>query len=259
VEEIDSIIKDLPPIHLEEADKVKLFNRTDCKYIFHIDQLNEILRNLNEEYRILEVNGIRNQLYRSLYFDTQSFHLYYGHHNGRFNRYKVRFREYASTKMYFLEIKFKSNQDRTIKQRSIASEILTALNENQRGFLKDYMPFSPSLLYAQTWTNFNRITLIHKHKEERVTIDTLPEWIYSEKRMVLPSLVIAEVKRDKKSSSTFANILRHLHIQERGFSKYCIGSAILGPELKYNLFKPTLLSIKKICNNELPYFSTTTN
>jgi hypothetical protein len=259
VQQIDRIINDLKPIQLDEADRAKLFDRTDNKYIFHIKYLADILNNLNGEYRILEVQGIRNQFYRNLYFDTNNYQLYYGHHNGHLNRYKVRIREYSSTKTYFLEIKFKSNQDRTIKKRSFAQEIGIELNENQKVFLKDSIPFSPTLLVAKTWTNFNRITLIHKEKAERVTIDTSPEWIFSAKDMILPSLVIAEVKRDKMASSSFAQLLRQLHIHEKGFSKYCIGSALLGPKLKYNLFKPTLLSIKKICNNELPDFPSATN
>lgn len=259
MQQIDEIINTIPAIHLEEAENVKLFDRTDSKYIFHINNLSGLLTNLNGEYRVLEVQGIRNQLYRSLYFDTKIYQLYYGHHNGHLKRYKIRIREYSSTKTYFLEIKFKSNQDRTIKNRSSADKIDLELNDNQKDFLKTLMPFSPSLLVAQTWTNFNRITLIHREKAERVTIDTFPEWIFSGKVMILPSLVIAEVKRDNRAHSTFAHLLRHQHIRENGFSKYCIGSALLGPKLRYNLFKPTLLSIKKICDNELPNFPSATN
>lgn len=259
VKQIDKIIHELNPILLDEAEKVKLFDRTDIKYIFHIKYLQELLDSLGGEYRVLEVQGIRNQLYRSLYFDTNRFQLYYGHLNGHLKRYKVRIREYSTSKTYFLEMKFKTNQGRTIKNRSKADKIALELSEDQKEFLKSLIPFSPSLLMAQTWTNFNRVTLIHREKAERVTIDTFPEWIFSEKKMALPSLVIAEVKRDNKASSKFAQLLRQNHIRENGISKYCIGSALLGPNLKYNLFKPTLLSIKKICKNELPNFPSATN
>ncbi len=251
VKQIENLINNLNPIELEEAEKVKLFDRTDSKYIFNISQLEAIIGGLSNEYRVLEVRGIRNQAYRSLYFDTDNFRLYYGHLHGKANRYKVRIREYVSTNTFFLEIKFKSNQDRTIKKRCLASEVNPDLNENQKLFLSGSIPFSPSLLEARTWTNFNRITLIHRVKSERVTIDTSPQWIFSGKELVLPSLVIAEVKRDKMTSSTFAGLLKKSQIRENGFSKYCIGNALIGPDLKYNLFKPTLLSIKKICKNEL--------
>jgi hypothetical protein len=259
VKQIEKIINNLSPIQLDEADRVKLFDRTDSKYIFHLKYLPELLNSLNDEYRVLEITGVRNQFYKSLYFDTHNFQLYYRHHNGRFNRYKVRFREYSSTKTFFLEIKFKTNQDRTIKKRCLANEIRMELNENQMVFLSDRIPFPPALLEAQTWTNFNRITLIHKEKAERVTIDTSPQWIFSDKELVLPSLVIAEVKRDKMAKSTFAGLLQQYHIYETGFSKYCIGTALIGPNLRYNLFKPTLLSIKKICKNELPNIPSAAN
>jgi len=259
VKQFENIIAGLNPIQLEEAEKVKLFDRTDSKYIFKLNQLEAILEKLTDEYRVLEVNGIRNQAYRSLYFDTDNFLLYYGHLHGRANRYKIRIREYVSTQTYFLEIKFKTNQDRTIKRRSLAKGIETELNESQIDFLTGSIPFSASLLKARTWTNFNRITLIHREKAERVTIDTSPQWIYSEKVLELPSLVIAEVKRDKISASSFAGLLKSSQIRENGFSKYCIGNALIGPNLKYNLFKPTLLSIKKICKNELPNLPSAAN
>jgi hypothetical protein len=259
VSSIENIISGLNPVQLAEAEKVKLFDRTDSKYIFNLAQLPGLLEKVSSEYRVLEVNGIRNQPYRSLYFDTADFQLYYGHHNGRSNRYKVRIREYTSTHTYFLEIKFKTNQDRTIKKRCTASEINQDLQEVQKTFLASTIPFSPSLLHSTTWTNFNRITLIHKSKAERVTIDTSPQWIFADRVLNLPSLVITEVKRDKMSQSNFALLLKESHIRENGFSKYCIGNALIGPHLRYNMFKPTLLSIQKICKNELPALPSAAN
>lgn len=257
--QIEKRLESLASIQLEEAEKVKLFDRTDSKYIFHIDQLGKVFESLSDEYRILEAGSSRNQAYKSLYFDTKNFKLYYGHHNGLANRYKVRIREYVSTATFFLEIKFKTNQDRTLKKRCLATDIRDELNTEQLNFIANNTPFNASELQAFTWTNFNRITLIHKTKPERVTIDTDPQWIYGEKALTLPSLVIAEVKRDKMEISSFAVHLKEMHIQEIGFSKYCIGNAFLNSDLRYNLFKPTLLSIKKICRNELPYFTTAAN
>ena len=42
-------------------------------------------------------------------------------------------------------------------------------------------------------------------------------------------------------------ILRKLHIQSAGFSKYCIGSALTVSHLKCNRLKPKLRMLNKIC------------
>lgn len=255
LEEVNAITGRFSFIGLEEAESVKLFNRIDQKYIFHVQTLAGILKNLTSEYDILMVNGYANQPYRSLYFDTREYAMYYAHHNGHSNRYKIRIREYASTHSMFLEVKFKSNQDRTIKSREKVSAVFSEFDEASQMFIQRNTVFSAENLRPQTWTNFNRITLIHKERKERVTVDTSPEWLYHDYRLVLPSLVIAEVKREKQASLLFSRSLYQQGIRPCGISKYSIGSAMLNPELRKNMFKSTILSIQKICNNELPSFT----
>ena len=43
--------------------------------------------------------------------------MFHNHHNGKLNRYKIRFRDYINTKNSFLEVKFKTNKGETIKSR----------------------------------------------------------------------------------------------------------------------------------------------
>ena len=54
MKQFENIIAGLNPIQLEEAEKVKLFDRTDSKYIFKLNQLETILEKLNDEYRYLK-------------------------------------------------------------------------------------------------------------------------------------------------------------------------------------------------------------
>ena len=96
------LVSSLLPLSLEELDKVKLLNRVDSKFIFHIRALNDILKEVSEYYHILEIDQKRIFKYESLYFDTPDFLLYRHHHNGKPNRVKVRYRKYLDSGEVFL-------------------------------------------------------------------------------------------------------------------------------------------------------------
>src|SRR5438105_3236213 len=98
-------------------DGVKLMNRTDTKFTFNLDQFEDILSDIIENYYVLEIDGKRISRYKTLYYDTTKLNLYIKHHNGELNRYKIRHRSYVESDIGFLEVKFKNNKGRTIKDR----------------------------------------------------------------------------------------------------------------------------------------------
>ena len=101
-------------------------------------------------------------------------------------------------------------------------------------------------LHASLNNKFNRITLIHKNKLDRCTIDISPEfWNYNGK-VKFDNLVVFELKRGRSlKSSPMVSLLRKLQIRQRGLSKYCTGRAMLEPKLKQNAFKPRLRFLNK--------------
>ena len=101
------------PISLEEMDRVKLMDRTDTKFVFHISELSELLQSISQDYFILDMKGLRAHAYETLYLDTVDFDLFRNHHNGKLNRYKIRYRNYKESALAFFEIKFKNNKGRT--------------------------------------------------------------------------------------------------------------------------------------------------
>ena len=111
-----TIINSYAPISLNEMADVALLNRTDTKYVMTTGTLLAALRHLNNDYRVLEVNGARLHHYQTLYFDTADFTLYQHHHAGASNRYKVRSRAYVESDLAFFEVKRKTNKKRTIKK-----------------------------------------------------------------------------------------------------------------------------------------------
>lgn len=241
-------LKSFQPITLQEMDNVKLMDRTDTKYTFHITQLEQILSLVIDNYRILEINNKRIADYKTLYYDTTDLELYYKHHSGKLNRYKVRHRTYVDSNLGYLEVKFKNNKGRTQKERIKKKDVLFEWPEDAQQFLSKKTPYMPSDLIPTLWVNYSRVTLVNKISKERLTIDLNLEFKKDKTEKQLPQMVIAEVKQEKSQGSPFINTMKKLHIREGSISKYCLAVAYTNPEVKTNQFKAKLLSIQKILN-----------
>jgi hypothetical protein len=76
---LKEVLQKLSPISLNEMDSIKLMERVDTKYVFKIELLRELLQDLADKYRVLEISGNRLTTYESLYFDTDDFRLYKKH------------------------------------------------------------------------------------------------------------------------------------------------------------------------------------
>jgi len=243
---LQNILNQFEPISLKEMDSVKLMDRTDTKFTFTENELEKVLSMVKEDYRVLEIEGKRQSSYKTLYYDTDNLKMYLNHHNGHLNRYKIRHRTYVDSNTGYLEVKYKNNKGRTIKER--IKKKITPLNwEKDTGdFLLEKTPYSPDMLKPTLWVNYKRITLVSKNNTERVTIDVDLEFINDNITESLNSLVIAEVKLDKKSPSVFLSKMKELHIREGSISKYCMGIALTKPQVKINNFKEKLMSLKNI-------------
>lgn len=231
-------------------DGVKLMNRTDTKFIFNIQQLPNILFKARDIYNILEIENSRLLDYRTLYFDTEDLKMYNLHQNGKLNRYKIRHREYLISNISFLEVKFKSNKGRTIKKRIKRKAIEEELADKSKDFISKNTIFDPASLKPALYNKFSRITLAHKSKMERITIDLNLGYEKNGESKELPFLVIAEVKQEGFSnSSDFIKILRSERILPTSMSKYCIGTVLMNRNIKYNRFKSKLLTLNKLSND----------
>jgi hypothetical protein len=248
----------LEPIQLEEMGQVKLMNRTDTKYWFHIEHLQEILQEIKNNYFILEINGESSLPYTTTYYDTLNNNMFTEHHNGKLNRYKVRHRSYVSSGISFLEVKFKNNKGRTIKKR-ISSEFgNTTFTAKEAEFLSRTIPFDPNELSPSLINNFSRLTFVNKNFKERCTIDMNLRFEFANKTIPLEDLVIVEIKSDGKvDNSPLASALFEQRIKPSGFSKYCVGRTLTNGALKRNAFKEKIRGIEKTINtnNNLYHFN----
>ena len=252
--ELSAVLGKFKPITLAEMDSVKLLNRQDTKFVITRDKLFDILNDIKDDYKILEIQNIRVNTYETLYYDTEDKKAYRRHHNGRSNRYKVRYRKYKESDLSFFEVKFKSNKNRTIKNRIVKSDISMELDEQDLQLLDEHTPLNPDKLTPLLWVYFKRITLVSRDMSERMTIDLGLQYKDPSKNSALPpmDLIVVEVKQARFTRSS--KIISSLH-QHKSYplkvSKYCLGIiSCFGDEVKTNYFKKKLLKIAKITDNE---------
>lgn len=249
---IRKAIAKFAPISLDQMDGVRLMRRTDTKFVFPVMHLPELLNQVTDLYFMVEIENEREQIYKTTYFDTNDYTMYRMHHNGKLNRHKVRIRKYVYSNQEFLEIKNKNNKGETIKKRienqqnnpsKISDHALS------KRFIGKNTPYDAELLSPTLGNKFIRLTLVNKNLKERITLDYKIKFtdLKFNNETTSNDICIAEIKtdRDNRSSSPFITQLNAMRIKSMGFSKYCMGLALLNPEVKNNIFKQRLRTITK--------------
>ena len=247
---MDELLASFAPITLAEMSSVKLMNRTDTKFVTTLPMLKKLLAMAQSDYYIQDIDGERNMLYDTTYFDTDSFAMYRQHQCGHTNRQKIRFRTYVSSHLQFMEVKTKNNHGRTKKKRIEVNDMDLA-DDGKREFLAHHLRFDVDSLIPHMHNYFRRITLVNRAKTERLTIDTSLQFhnMQTETDKNMGPLVVIELKRDGLAYSPVLEILRQLRIFPHGFSKYCMGAALTNEHLSVNRFKRKLIEIGKIVDN----------
>jgi hypothetical protein len=244
---LNALLERFTPIGLAEMDGVALLNRVDTKYLLDARQCAALLRALAGEYRILDIDGVRLNAYQTLYFDTADFALYYRHHAGGANRFKVRSRHYLNTHRSFFEVKHKTNHGRTMKHRVETPMFVGDAASIDRAFLEAIVPAALRDLRPTLWNTFGRVTLVGTTRPERVTLDFDLDLATEQAYVALPRLVVAEVKQARAdTTSPFVRCLAAARQRPASISKYCLGVALLYPQVKHNNFKPTLRAIQAL-------------
>jgi hypothetical protein len=249
-DDINSILSLYNTISLEEMSSVSLMNRIDTKFITSSDMLCRILDLAQRNYRVQEVNGLRNILYNTIYLDTDERTMFLAHHNGRSVREKIRIRTYESSGISFLEVKNKNNKGRTDKKRIQIEDNKTIDEYRGNHFLHQYAWYDLSEISEKLQNTFNRITLVNNQMTERITIDTNVTFtdLQSDKEVTMYNLGIIEIKQSGNNTSIIKNILHDMHVQQASISKYCVGSVLTNPALKHNRFKPKIRQIAQLQN-----------
>nr|NQU91248.1 polyphosphate polymerase domain-containing protein [Bacteroidota bacterium] len=226
--EFNSVLQGFLPISLESMSNVKLLDRFDKKFIFHVSRLATILALAQKHYRILTIDTHKVFEYSTQYYDTLLRGMYLAHHNRKLNRFKVRKREYLTTHQVFFEIKIKNNKGRTRKKRIEITNSSPVLCKAEKQFLKKHTFLTSKMIYPVLKNEFLRVTLVHNAFPERITMDFNLRFLSNDRVTEIPYLGIAEIKEDASSgTSDLEKIMRSLDIFPTKFSKYCMGSVLL--------------------------------
>jgi hypothetical protein len=244
--DLTSSLSCFSPISLEEMDHVQLLDRIDTKFVIREDQLLDVLEAIKEKYNILVINGVSLHPYETLYFDTPGLHLYRMHHNGIRNRYKLRCRKYVNSGISFFEIKSKTNTSRTVKDRMKLECFVETLDESLNQYIKEHTPGKYQDYIPVLKVYFDRLTLVNKKANERLTFDINLSYKNNGTEAKIPGIVIVEIKQEKCSASPFQELMKQNRQPKNYLSKYCLGLTCLDNGLKKNLFKQKINDLNKL-------------
>lgn len=245
---INHFLNEFATISLKEMDEVSFLKRTDTKYVFHRSLLEDLLQEIHSYFRLLIVNDLGVQEYKTVYFDTPDFDMFKQHHNGLRDRFKIRARQYINSSLFFLEVKTKNNKGVTSKKRLKINNLLLDNKKKKSIFLDGKTPFSESELKESINNKFSRITLVNEKTPERITIDWQLSYINPKNgnKIEMPNVCILEIKRNQNARNRdLDRILKKFKIYPMKFSKYCMGIAHLEPSLKTNRLKPWMHRLRK--------------
>ena len=228
--QIDEILQSYKPITLEEIDTINLMDRIDTKFIVPISVLYELLEVVSDYY-VLEINGFRNSLYDTTYFDTINYDMFMDHAYDIENRQKIRVRKYLCNDLKFLEIKTKVDEGRTLKKRIKVKHKGLKRKKNQEFISKNskYIDITDEKL--SIFDNNENVINLRKLLEKAnysITFENLRNGNVNSK--------LVELKRNKKQDSRIKTFLNEHDIKSIGFSKYCLGLCLTNSFLPFMSF-----------------------
>ena len=241
------------PISLDEMQNIRLMDRIDSKYVASVSLLPELLSKMSPYFRVQTTNDEQISPYCTQYLDTPDLDMFVMHQNGKLNRQKIRIRSYINSNLSFLEIKNKNNKGRTKKMRiSVDQTHLISISDlkGKEQFLDENSLFSSNVLEPSLANDFKRITFVNNKATERITIDIGLSFSNYKTgiKEAIDEVMILELKQDGCHHSDFKDILNHLRIKQTPFSKYCMGTVLTNPNIKYNRFKSRWIMINKLTN-----------
>lgn len=250
IDSIDNneILNRFNSISLTELEQLNLLNRYDTKFLIPKNYLNNFLCQLTDNFSVLEINGLRNFAYRTLYFDTENNEFYHQHHNGKCQRSKIRYRHYVDSDVYYFELKQRNNYSFTSKKRVRVDSAIEKVKEKESELLKSELNLDLHDLYSKVLVQYDRITLVNSFVPEKITIDTNIKFSNTDNSVNLDNVVLVELKQKRfnHNSDTY-NILKGLNIHSiDGFSKYCMAMIYTNTVSKFNRFKPKVMLLNKI-------------
>ncbi|NDK10282.1 polyphosphate polymerase domain-containing protein [Candidatus Gracilibacteria bacterium] len=164
-------------INLTELNATASYlKRIDRKFLLTEKEFLNILEDLSEDFRSLEIDGKRVFLYDNVYMDTADYLFYHQHQDKVPSRTKIRTRHYTDAgDLAFFEYKQKENGITKKFRYQFPADEHGTMTKGKKRFFEGvfqslYSEKAPDISPAMQ-TKYNRLTLVSKSGEERLTID----------------------------------------------------------------------------------------
>ncbi|WP_433729955.1 polyphosphate polymerase domain-containing protein [Actinoplanes sp. CA-051413] len=227
----------LPRIGLADLEeRAALQTRVDRKYVMPLAAAGLLLETLAPHAVALEINGIRQFAYESLYFDTPELSGFHRTAHRHRRRFKVRTRTYVDSGSCWLEVKVPGPRGSTVKYRAPHDREQQHTVAAGRAFVDDVfgrhgLPAGDHVVLASALrTEYLRFTLLLADTDSRVTVDTALRWSTDGDEVRLSGTAIVETKTGSAASRADRELWRRGH-RPVAFSKYATGLAALRPDL----------------------------
>jgi VTC domain len=224
----------------------ELLTRVDRKYFVPAETFRAFAAQVGDDFRVLEMGGLRLFAYESVYFDTPDLATYRAHLQGRRRRFKVRTRTYLDSQICMLEVKLKGPRAATVKMRSPhphdrRGELTPAALTVAADFVHDtYGLALPAGLGPVLTTTNRRATFVSHTEAARFTCDIGLICRGSTGEVSAKGDHVLVESKAGASGSLADRTLRDLGIRPVSVSKYCIGIAVTHPEVASNPWHRTL-------------------
>ncbi len=227
----------------ELTARAALQTRVDRKYVLPARVVTALLAGLDDDARVLRIDGRQHLAYESVYFDTPDLTSYLGAARRRRRRFKVRTRTYLDTAACFVEVKTRGPRGATVKDRlphdPSARDRLTvdALGFAGEALNAARVPWPPDPRFAPTLVSrYHRSTLLLPggpgRPDARLTVDTGLVWSPAGggDALALDGLAVVETKTGATPCAA-DRLLWHAGHRPVRISKYGTGLAALDPRL----------------------------
>lgn len=237
------------PISLAAINQAAaLQTRADNKYFVPWEAYQEFATTLRATHRVLEIEGRRAFTYDTQYFDTPDLANYWGHVQKRRKRFKCRSRIYENSGLCVFELKLKSGRGETVKHKiSYDEAVARQVTSDAQAFVQRQLQQSYRMQFGRQLvptlrTHYERVTFASQISTERVTCDfNLAFSIGRAQARMDPGYVLVEIKSERGRSDA-DQFLWRLGVRPASGSKYCVGMALLVPDLRSNPFRQVVSS-----------------
>ncbi|MCO4745941.1 MAG: polyphosphate polymerase domain-containing protein [Proteobacteria bacterium] len=220
-----------------------LQQRYDRKYMLDARRAAELVRDVGDGFQVIPGLPHRLARYDTVYLDSAGLVAYHDHRRGKPRRMKARVRTYVDRALSVLELKQRTGRGTTVKHR-LERSTLGPLSDTEKEWL---LGFGVRLDGPPLRTRFARLTLLGAETPERVTIDTPLRFSEGSQDLTLAGLAVVEVKTGTPGQrSPVVRWLRDHGLRSTSFSKYCVGRALLQPDLPRHAFSGALRRAAKL-------------